>query len=231
MSITSFFRPLPRYGTPCVYVCDCKHKITNMEHSKEQDMVSVIGLGGAGCNAVRHVMQHNANLQIRFNYLFCNEPDFSLEKKHLPTNANVIIVKDATKYDFSESKNIFFVIAGLAGRTGATASILADTLQKKGNTVVGVGIMPYDFEGTTEKAKHALKLLGEKTTATIVLQNQQIKELYGKIPLIPALQKANNVIAQIISHNSSKKCWSIFFRYRLRRFVAKLNNPMVTFYK
>ena len=207
-----------------------------MGHSKKQEKISLIGIGSAGMSAlsgVRCIMRQNANLQIPYNcsYMQWSGIELSTEKGKVPTNAEDIVVNVNDIIDFSKFEPLTFVITALEEKTGTQANVIAAALQKKGSTVIGVGIMPYDSEGAIERAMHALKLLDNKTAATIVIQNQQIKEQYGKMPLASALQEANNVIAEVISHISSKKCWSFIFRYRLRRYIAKLNNPMVTFYK
>ncbi|MBP5371669.1 MAG: hypothetical protein J6Y55_07090 [Bacteroidales bacterium] len=206
-----------------------------MKHSKKQEKISVIGIGRVGMSAlsgVRRILQHNANLQIQFTCWNFKGIELSREKENVPTNAEDIVVNVNDIIDFSRFKGrLSFVIVGLEGKTGAMANVITEALQKNGSAVIGVGIMPYDFEGATEKAKRALKLLGEKTVATIVLHNQQIKEQYGKMPLSSALQEAHKVIAEVIFHISSNNYRSFIFRYRLKRFIDKLNNPRVTFYK
>ncbi|MBR5432937.1 MAG: hypothetical protein IK117_00705 [Bacteroidales bacterium] len=206
-----------------------------MKHSKKQEKISLIGIGKVGISVVSDVrrnLQHNANLQIQFCCWHFKGMELSMEKENVPTNAEDIVVNVNDIIDFSRFKGrLSIVIVGLEGKTGAMANVLAEALQKNGSTVIGIGILPYDVEGATEKAKHALKLLGEKATATIVLHNQQIKEQYGKMPLSSALQEAHKVIAEVIFHISSNNYRSFIFRYRLKRFIDKLNSPMVTFYK
>ena len=207
-----------------------------MKHSKKQEKISLIGMGSVGMSAlsgVRRIMRQNANLQIPYScsYMQWSGTELSTEKGNNPTNAEDIVVNVNEIIDFSKFERLTFVIAGLEEKTGAQANVVAEALQKNGNTVIGIGIMSYDVEGSTEKAKRALKLLGEKATATIVLHNQQIKEQYGKMPLSSALQEAHKVIAEVIFHISSNNSRSFIFRYRLKRFIDKLNNPRVTFYK
>lgn len=188
-----------------------------------ENKVSIFGLGGAGCNIVKQIMQHNEDLQHKFNYLFCNEPEFSLSKEEYHTNADIFEITDFANYDFSTySRNLTYVIAGLAGKTGANANNLAKLLHQRECIVVGIGVLPYKFENNIERATQTLYSFDSETNATIVLKNQEIMERYSNMPVGSSFKKVNNTIADIIAQNTSKE----ELLTRLQETIKKLNNPI-----
>ena len=164
------------------------------ESKRAQTKIKVIGVGGAGGNAVKRMIEEGLT-DIKF---FVVNTDQQALDKHpeatpvqiganttqgLGCGANPGIGRRAAEEDretlnaIVSDADIVFVIAGMGGGTGAGASpLIASLAQAQGALAVGVVTCPFNFEGQrrAEQAKRSLQEIQENADAVVVVSNQQL---------------------------------------------------------
>jgi|TARA_A100001011_G_scaffold108949_1_gene115539 cell division protein FtsZ len=177
--------------------------------------IKVIGVGGGGCNAVRHMLDSN----IEGVHLVCANTDAqSMEKvdgattlqlgnaltKGLGAGANPEVGRQAALEDKERISQVLngadmvFITAGMGGGTGTGgAPIVAEIAKQMGILTVGVVTRPFSFEGRKrmEVANEGIKLLRESVDSLIIVPNEKLLEVLGKdINLLSAFKHANDVL-------------------------------------
>ena len=165
------------------------------EESKHtQTKIKVIGVGGAGGNAVKRMIEDGLT---DIEFYTVNTDQQALDKhpeatpvqiganttQGLGCGANPEIGRRAAEEDretlnaIVADADIVFVIAGMGGGTGAGASpLIASLAQAQGALAVGVVTCPFNFEGQrrAEQAKRSLQEIQENADSVVVVQNQQL---------------------------------------------------------
>jgi len=97
-------------------------------------------------------------------------------------------------------KDLVFVTCGLGGGTGTGSAPVAARLAKEtGAIVIGAVTLPFKLEGARiVKAEEGLVNLREACDTVIVIENQRLLELAGKMPLKQAFAMADDLIATMI---------------------------------
>ena len=161
--------------------------------------LTVMGVGGAGCNAVNNMIHSNLNnvdfivantdAQALENSLCYNRIQLGLEKtKGLGAGADPTIGKDAAEESIDliseelRDTNMLFLTAGLGGGTGTGAlPVIARIAKKLGIVTVAIVSTPFNFEGT-KRMNLALKGLEEvksNVDTLLIIPNQ----IYLKYPM------------------------------------------------
>jgi len=190
--------------------------LTRQRNSLEQLAgIKVVGIGGAGCNAISRMMQVglkgvefiaiNTDAQALF-LTNANQKIHIGEKltKGLGAGANPDIGRKAIENSADELKkklegaDLIFIAAGMGGGTGTGASPLVAELAKKvGALTVAVVTKPFRFEGThrmriAEKGTEELK--GNVDTL-ITIPNEKLLSIAEKnLTLVDAFKKADDVL-------------------------------------
>jgi len=164
------------------------------EESKHtQTKIKVIGVGGAGGNAVKRMIEDGLT-DIEFYTVNTDQQALDEHPEATPVQiganttqglgcgANPEIGRRAAEEDretlnaIVADADIVFVIAGMGGGTGAGASpLIASLAQAQGALGVGVVTCPFNFEGQrrAEQAKRSLQEIQENADSVVVVQNQQ----------------------------------------------------------
>lgn len=172
------------------------------ESKRIQTKIKVIGVGGAGGNAVKHMIEAGLT---GIEFYVVNIDRQALDKHHEATTvliganttpgfsgANPEVGRKAAEEDREKlhtilsDADIVFVIAGMGGGIGTGAApLIASLAQEQGASVVGVVTCPFNFEGQrrAEQAERGLQELRESIDAVVVVQNQ------GLLDSIEAKQK------------------------------------------
>lgn len=82
-----------------------------------------------------------------------------------------------------QGAQVVFVIAGLGGATGSgLASVVADCAREIGAYTVGVGFMPFIFEGAkrVQNATNGLEKLKKNADGMVVIELMDLLEKYGR---------------------------------------------------
>ena len=180
--------------------------------------IKVIGIGGAGGNALQTLISYNLQgidfIAINTDAQALARVDapykLQLAHKHLRgmgTGANPEIGRQAAEEDAQKISDIIkdgdivFLLAGLGGGTGSGAiSVIAKILQEKNILSVALVTKPFIFEGSRRMniAESVLEKLEEYVDSVIVIPNQKLFESQENISLMQAFEKINNVMGNCI---------------------------------
>jgi cell division protein FtsZ len=181
----------------------------------EAPIITVIGVGGAGSNAVSNMFRKNiANV----NYIVCNTDLKALNNSPVKVKiqlgakfsdgdgagnnaengeAAAIESLDDVLEQIPESTKMVFLTAGMGGGTGTGATpVLAKALRKKGILTVGIVTIPFHFEGgrrINQAAKGIIKL-NKHIDSLIIVDNQKIFRLFPDLVFSQAYSKADEVV-------------------------------------
>jgi cell division protein FtsZ len=182
-----------------------------------QPEIVVIGVGGAGGNAVNNMIARQLE---GVEFLVCNT-----DAQHLSTTltdnrvrlgagitgglgcgANPEMGRLACEESLDEvmekigHANMVFITAGMGGGTGTGAApVIARAAKDEGILTVGVITKPFNFEGRNRMrlADEGLYHLKEAADTTIVVPNQNLFKLAGDATtLMDAFKLADNVLLQ-----------------------------------
>ena len=185
------------------------------------DAVVAVGVGSAGCRIVSLLSKHSLLID-RFVYVSCDKNDFELvgagkkvlidcpiEQKLTPSIVRGLsITVRHTIANALRGARVVFVVAGLGGATGSgLAPIVAEMAQKSWATVVGVAVMPFEFEQKLRfYAGVSLRRLRAATSGVIVIDNEILKSSREGATLKEIHQLANGeavtVLASLLSKSS-----------------------------
>lgn len=178
--------------------------------------IKVIGVGGAGCNAVNRMVDEgmkgvdfyvaNTDLQVLDVSPVVNKLELGREvTKGLGAGANpemgrkAAVESEEAIREAMQDADMVFVTAGLGGGTGTGASpLIAKVAQEEGALVVGIVTKPFTFEGRrrTQQAAEGLEELKAYVDSLIIVSNNQLLEVIGRIPFQEAFKEADNVLRQ-----------------------------------
>ncbi len=184
------------------------------EFEKASAKIKVIGVGGAGGNAVRRMIEAaltgiefyavNTDAQALGTCHGATPIQIGMSTTNgLGAGANPEIGREAAEEDreclqeIVDSANMVFVAAGMGGGTGTGAApIIAGLAKEKGALTVGVVTRPFDFEGRhrAEKAELGLQELRGKADSVIVVPNQRLIDTLNRTLPIPEAFKFGDEI-------------------------------------
>ncbi|OUS02992.1 cell division protein FtsZ [Gammaproteobacteria bacterium 54_18_T64] len=177
--------------------------------------IKVIGVGGGGGNAVRHMIDS----QVEGVEFICANTDSQALKdlpdatllqlgngitKGLGAGANPEIGRQAAIEDRDriaevlEGADMVFITAGMGGGTGTGAApVVADIAKELGILTVAVVTRPFPFEGRKRMAiaTEGVKMLKDKVDSLITVPNEKLLSVLGKdTTLLDAFKAANDVL-------------------------------------
>ncbi len=181
--------------------------------------IKVIGIGGAGCNAVNTMIAAGLT---KVEFVVANTDLQSLSKsstqyriqvgpertKGLGAGANPEVGKDAALESENEIRtaledaDMVFVTAGMGGGTGTGgAPVVARVARDLGILTVGVVTKPFQHEGQRRMgyAEEGLRELRRHVDSLLVIPNQKLLTLVDKsTPVLEAFKVADDVLRQAI---------------------------------
>lgn len=190
-----------------------------MAVTEKKTTIKVVGIGGAGGNAIDRMMQCN----IKGIDLIAVNTDVQ-DLKKIRATQKVRIGQESTgglgagmnpelgKRAALESKeelteilkgaDMIFFTAGLGGGTGGGAiSVLAQIARAQGALTIAVVQRPFSFEGAwrTKLAEKALADLKGKVDTLLVIPNDQVLKLADQdISVLSAFWKADEILRQAV---------------------------------
>lgn len=190
-------------------------KMQPSEVQKLSPKITVIGVGGAGGNAVNNMISSNLE---GCEFLVCNTDaqalDHSLCENTIQLGANVTgglgagskpeigkaaaeeTIEEVMKY--LDGANMAFVTAGMGGGTGTGAApVIAKACREKGILTVGVVTKPFHFEGShrMKMAEQGLEEMQDYVDTLIVIPNQNLFRIANeKTTFAEAFQMADSVL-------------------------------------
>lgn len=189
--------------------------LTELAQPKGQSsIIMVVGVGGAGGNAVNHMW----NLGIKgVDFMVCNTDQQALDKSPVeqkvrlgseglgagndPENGRKAAVESLpeikNRFEASGTK-MLFITAGMGGGTGTGASpVIAKLAKEMGLLTVAIVTSPLAVEGRIryEQAFRGIEELRQNVDSLLVINNENIAEIYGKLSLKQAFGKADDILA------------------------------------
>jgi len=189
------------------------------DQKKNSATIKVIGVGGAGCNAVNTMI--DAGLEgVEFIVANTDQQVLDTSKaavkiqlgesitKGLGAGANPEVGKQAALEDIDKIKEVLdssdmvFITAGMGGGTGTGAApVIAEAIKTIGALTVAVVTKPFDLEGKRRRniAEEGLKNLKENVDSLIVIPNQRLFTLAEKATtLLEGFKLADEVLLHAI---------------------------------
>lgn len=178
--------------------------------------IRVIGIGGAGNNAVNRMIEaevqgvdfYVANTDAQVINASPAENKIILGKelsKGLGAGANPEIGKQAAIESEADIKraldgaDMVFIAAGMGGGTGTGAApIIARIAKECGALTIAIVTKPFKFEGRNRNA-HAvvgIENLKKQVDAMIIISNDKLLQVIGNIPLKDSFKEADNILRQ-----------------------------------
>jgi cell division protein FtsZ len=181
--------------------------------------IKVIGIGGAGCNAINTMITSGLS---RVDFIASNTDLQALDRslasykiqlgpdrtRGLGAGAKPEIGRDAALEsrehirECIDGADMVFVTAGMGGGTGTGAApIVASIAREMGILTVGVVTKPFQYEGQ-RRHKHAeegIRELRRHVDTLLVIPNQRLLGIVDKAtPLLEAFKVADDVLRQAI---------------------------------
>ena len=179
--------------------------------------ISVIGIGGAGGNAVNTMINEKIE---NIDFIVANTDgqalSRSLTSRQIQLGKNITLglgagsdaetgrraADESIEEIIAELSdvNMLFITTGMGGGTGSGAApVIAKAAKEKGILTVAVVTKPFDFEGKKrmEVAENSLSLLKENVDTLIVIPNQNLFKIANeKTTFAEAFKMADDVLYQ-----------------------------------
>ena len=194
-------------------------------------LIKVIGVGGGGSNAVNYM--YNQRIP-KVKFVVCNT-----DKQHLedsPVEQKVLLGENIThgrgagnkpeigkkcaeasseaiKELFTDGTEMVFITAGMGGGTGTGAAPVVAKLAKEANMLtIGIVTVPFMFEGEQKilKALDGANAMREHVDALLLINNENLIELYPDLNFFNAFEKADDTLANAarsVSDIISERCY------------------------
>ena len=202
------------------------HDMEIVPESSFKSIIKVIGIGGGGSNAVRHMDK----LHIKgADLIICNTDSQALASNSVKTKIKLgnqglgagtdpevgrlaaIESKEELSKILTDETEMVFITAGMGGGTGTGAApVIAQLAKERGILTVGIVTKPFQFEGKVryEQALLGVEKLRKQVDSLIVINNNKLREVYGNLGFKAGFSKADEVlatasrgIAEVITHH------------------------------
>ena len=196
-----------------------KIEIIPSNWQKNESIITVIGVGGGGNNAVER-MFHDGITDV--NYMVCNTDKQVLESSEVPNKLQLgaILTKglgagcdpetgrkaaveslEQIKAFLADTTEMVFITCGMGGGTGTGASpVIAEAAKEKDLLVIGVVTLPFRDEGPAarNRAIGGLKEMQKHVDSLLVVDNNKLYDIYGSLKLNEAFSKADEVLSTAV---------------------------------
>lgn len=180
-------------------------------------VIKVIGVGGAGGNAVNRMIEDGvqgvsfiaANTDVQALNSNNAEVKIQLGPKltrglgagsHPETGQKAAEESEETIEDALKGADMIFITAGMGGGTGTGAApVIAKIARETGALTVGVVTRPFSFEGPkrSKNAADGIAKLKEYVDTLVIVANNRLLEIVDKkTPMMEAFKEADNVLKQ-----------------------------------
>ncbi len=186
---------------------------------KKNFSIKVLGVGGAGCNAVSHLARECfsgvsfavlntdaaalAQSTVETKLVLGSTTTRGLGAGGDPERGRAAAEEDAAALRaLAGGAEVVFVVAGLGGGTGTGAGpVVARAAKEAGALVLGIVVLPFDCEGSRRQrqAQLGLQEFKEAADGIICLPNQKVlKMIDEKTSLLEAFAITNEFVAQAV---------------------------------
>lgn len=194
-------------------------------------IIKVIGVGGGGDNAVNYMYRQNIP---NVNFVVCNTDEQALRMSPVPNQ--LILGWDVTRGRgagndpstgrmcaesstedirslFDKNTEMVFITAGMGGGTGTGAApVVAKIAKEENKLTIGIVTIPFMFEGKKKilKAIEGAREMQKHVDALLVINNENLIEIYPDLNFFNAFEKADDTLANAarsISEIISEECY------------------------
>lgn len=187
------------------------------KNAQPETVIKVIGVGGAGGNAVNHMAASGLS-DIEF---ICANTDaqalantgaatrIQLGESGLGAGSDPIVgrenaIRERTIIaDALKGANMVFITAGMGGGTGTGAApVVAEVARELGILTVGVVSKPFEFEGARRMrvAEEGIQMLSKCVDSLVIVLNSRLEEVLGDdITQKQAFAAADEVLSKAVS--------------------------------
>ncbi len=183
--------------------------------AQSRSIIKVIGVGGGGSNAVKHM--HKQGIK-DVEFIICNTDRQALESSTVPNKLQIGVdlteglgagakpergrqaaleSREQIRELLSNGTKMLFITAGMGGGTGTGAApVIAQVAQELNILTVGIVTAPFLFEGKKKRdqAEQGIKELSEHCDTVLVILNDKLRQLYGNLTMGQAFAKADTVL-------------------------------------
>jgi len=181
----------------------------------DQGIITVIGVGGGGTNAVNRMFEKGIK---DVDFFIANTDAQALSMSNVPRKIQLgetltegrgagnraetgkqAAIESARKIrdSIKPSTKMAFIVAGMGGGTGTGATpVIAGICRELNILTVGVVTLPFRFEGPL-RLKQAIKginALSKAVDALLIIHNEKLREIYGNLTLSNAFANADKVL-------------------------------------
>ncbi len=194
----------------------------NLEFSDAPATITIIGVGGGGCNTVSRMIREKAIAGVQ--YICCNTDVKSLSK--VPEGAMRIFIGERLTHGLGAGgdpevgaqaaetakaalqravahSDLVFIATGLGGGTGTGAApVVAELVKHAGVLTVAIATTPFAWEGAKrmETAMVGMAKLKEKVDNLIIVHNDSLLKMVPKdVSIQEALKVVDTVVMQGIN--------------------------------
>lgn len=177
--------------------------------------ISVVGVGGGGCNAVDHMIESKLE---GVSFVACNTDLQALRRSSCPVRvrlglqstqglgagSNPLIGREAAEESLDEvmdavgDAHMLFIVAGFGGGTGTGAApVITRAAHERGILTVAVVTTPFAFEAVnrTEIAQEGLQELQQTVDTFVVISNQKLFDVQTEgMSLLDSFGLVDNVL-------------------------------------
>lgn len=178
--------------------------------------IKVIGVGGGGNNAVRHMYEQGIK---DVSFVICNTDLQALVNSPVPTKLMIgptvtkgkgagnkpEVARAAAEESVNEINALFddetrmvFITAGMGGGTGTGAApVVAQLARERGLLTIGIVTIPFLFEGQKKilKALEGADEMSKYVDALLVINNERLTEIYPDLQFMNAFGKADDTLS------------------------------------
>ena len=183
-----------------------------------QAHIKVIGVGGAGCNAISRLRE----VGVEGSEDIAVNTD-AQDLKKCKASKKILIGKEVTRglgagndpsvgekaarederslREAIDKADMIFVTCGLGGGTGTGAApIVAEVAKKSGALTVGIVTLPFTVEGIRRQrnAEKGLENLRKSADTVIVIPNDKLLELAPGLPIGAAFKVSDDILIQSV---------------------------------
>ena len=184
------------------------------EADASSTVIKVVGVGGAGGNAVEHMIREGVG---GVEFICCNTDAQALKKStaHVklqlgpglgaggkPEKARELAVLDRVRIaEALTGAHMVFITAGMGGGTGTGAGpVVAEVARELGILTVAVVTKPFEYEGKRKRlAEEGVAELARHVDSLIVILNEKLEEVLGEeVSMLEAFHAADNVLRNAV---------------------------------
>jgi len=180
-------------------------------------VIKVIGVGGAGGNAVNHMIEQtvqgvefiavNTDAQVLSRNKAGNQIQLGLSGLGAgakPEEARAVAIADRDRIEEAVAgAHMVFITAGMGGGTGTGAApVIAEVARSLGILTVGVVTKPFTFEGSKRMkiAEAGIEALAPHVDSLIVILNDKLEEVLGEdVTQEDAFKAADDVLNNAVA--------------------------------